>query len=75
MTEQTVANHAVTPSTEPRRVFAIELDDELYLFERALHAERFAYATRTRGPRTLGTVRVLDDVAAQQLLAQLLTRG
>lgn len=55
-----------------RHVFAVTLDGELYLFERALHAEKFAYASRAQGPTVLGGVQVRDADSAQQLLTQLL---
>ena len=59
------------PPAAPRWVCALVVDDELPLFERALYAERFAYASRGRGPRTLGAVQLHDDESARQLLARL----
>ena len=53
-----------------RRVWAVEVDDELFLFEQGLYAERMAYDNRDRGPRVLGSVKILDADAARLMLAQ-----
>jgi hypothetical protein len=53
-----------------RRAFAVEVDDELYLFDQGLYAERLAYDNRDRPVRVLGSVKILDAVAARELLRQ-----
>lgn len=53
-----------------RHVFAVEVDNELHLFEQALYAERLTYDERAQFPRVLGRVRIHDAESARLMLAQ-----